>query len=344
LFAPLRITVGCLTAATDHADTLRVALAAGDCSVVIGTHALFSDTVQFAKLGLVVVDEQHRFGVDQREALLHKAKTGRPHCLLMSATPIPRSLAQTLFGITAVSSIRSMPAGRLPIQTTLLKAAKRNALMARVIKQAQAGAQIYWVCPKINASASETVAATALFDALEQAAGDVPVALLHGRQSAEQKQATLEAFESGAVNILVSTVVVEVGVHVPDATIMVIDDAQCFGMAQLHQLRGRVGRSDQQAYCVLVVGAQATDEAGERLKLVSDCQDGFALAEADLAQRGPGDLLGLAQSGCPPWRLLAWPQHTAVLKQAQQYIAHNPLKERDKYLIRLLWSELAEAG
>jgi ATP-dependent DNA helicase RecG len=231
-----------------------------------------------------------------------------------------------------------MPAGRLPIQTVLLSSAKRVDVMQRVLTQAAEGAQAYWVCPKIEAAEGNgRISAEAIYQQLLEQQSSVAIGLLHGRMAAEDKSRLLQQFADGEMNILVSTVVIEVGVHVPNATIMVIDSAQSFGMAQLHQLRGRVGRASKQGYCMLLYDANLTVEAKQRLETVRQCHDGFALAEQDLAQRGPGDVCGTLQAGCPPWRLLSWPQHADLLQQTQQHLDRQPLTQYEIMLVRALW-------
>jgi ATP-dependent DNA helicase RecG len=308
--------------------------ASGAAGIVIGTHALLTEHVQFADLGLVVIDEQHRFGVEQRDALREKARDGRPHVLVMTATPIPRTVAMTVYGDLDTSTLRELPAGRSPIATHVVPALEKphylDRTWARIREEAAQGRQAYVVCPRIGgddaaASGSQTngpepgqpdadTAAggpdddgaarrppLAVLDlAPSLAAGPLSglrLAMLHGRLPSEQKDASMTGFASGSTDILVSTTVVEVGVDVPNATVMVILDADRFGVSQLHQLRGRVGRGSHPGLCLLVTEAPAASKARERLDAVAATLDGFRLAELDLEQRREGDVLGAAQAG-----------------------------------------------
>jgi ATP-dependent DNA helicase RecG len=308
--------------------------ASGTAGIVIGTHALLTEHVQFADLGLVVIDEQHRFGVEQRDALREKARDGRPHVLVMTATPIPRTVAMTVYGDLDTSTLRELPAGRSPIATHVVPALEKphylDRTWARIREEAAQGRQAYVVCPRIggdDASASgsqtndsqpgqpdaDTAAGgpdddgaarrppLAVLDlAPSLAAGPLSglrLAMLHGRLPSEQKDASMTGFASGSTDILVSTTVVEVGVDVPNATVMVILDADRFGVSQLHQLRGRVGRGSHPGLCLLVTEAPAASKARERLDAVAATLDGFRLAELDLEQRREGDVLGAAQAG-----------------------------------------------
>lgn len=315
----------------------RQRIANGAVEIVVGTHALLTDDVQFKALALVVIDEQHRFGVKQREALFHKGIGGNAHALVMSATPIPRTLAQSFFGVSDCSSIKSKPQNRKPIQTSLISAKKRDALLNRVLEQTSEGHQVYWVCPRVDKD-DDAMSALQMFETVQAKNHAVKSAVLHGRMKAEEKMAVLESFSKGDVQLLVSTVVVEVGVDVPAATIMVIDHAQVFGLAQLHQLRGRVGRSDLQAYCILLYGEGVTEEGVERLQCLKDSNDGFELAEKDLALRGPGHILGFRQSGYPAWRFLQWPKHKHLIAELQQQ-KHSEQNLHNHYLAQLLWGQ-----
>jgi ATP-dependent DNA helicase RecG len=262
---------------------------------------------------------------------------GNAHALVMSATPIPRTLAQSFFGVSDCSSIKSKPQNRKPIQTSLISAKKRDALLNRVLEQASEGHQVYWVCPRVD-NDDDAMSALQMFETVQAKNHAVKSAVLHGRMKAEEKMAVLESFSKGDVQLLVSTVVIEVGVDVPAATIMVIDHAQVFGLAQLHQLRGRVGRSDLQAYCILLYREGVTEEGVERLQCLKESNDGFELAEKDLALRGPGHILGFRQSGYPAWRFLQWPKHKHLIAELQQQKQSEPNLD-NHYLAKLLWSQ-----
>jgi ATP-dependent DNA helicase RecG len=284
------------------------AVASGEAGIVVGTHALLYEQVEFHDLGLVIVDEQHRFGVEQRDAL--RAKAGQPpHVLVMTATPIPRTVAMTVYGDLAVSTLRELPQGRCPITTHVVAAAEQPALLdrawQRVREEVAAGHQAYVVCPRIG-DVEETAGGDrrpplAVLEVAELLASG-PLAglrleVLHGRLPADRKDAVMRGFAAGALDVVVATTVVEVGVDVPNATMMVVLDADRFGVSQLHQLRGRVGRGSAPGLCLLVTEAEAGSEARERLAAVASTLDGFRLAELDLEQRREGDVLGAAQSG-----------------------------------------------
>ncbi len=270
-------------------------LESGEWEAVTGTHALFSPNVRFCSLGVVVCDEQHRFGVEQRSAM--EQKGARPDVLVMSATPIPRTLALILYGDLDLSVIDELPAGRKPIQTHLVSPAKRKDMYCYLAARAKAGEQSYVVCPLIEKTEGlEGLSVDEVYEEVKAIVKDVPVLKLHGRMSEEEKQAVMARFHSGQAPILVSTTVIEVGVHVPQAAHMVIEGAERFGLSAMHQLRGRVGRGDQQAHCYLVVYEQKNN-AMERLQAMLDTNDGFRIAERDLQLRGAGDLMGIRQAG-----------------------------------------------
>ncbi len=279
-------------------------LQSGAIDIVIGTHALVQDSVQFASLAMVVVDEQHRFGVAQRLSLIGKAQGGQlAHQLMMSATPIPRTLAQTYLSDLSVSNLDEKPPGRKPIITKLLSQKKREQLIAAIEHEIAKGQQVYWVCPLIEENEKlDLQAAEMTHTQLVEALPHRKVGLLHGRQDAKHKQAVMQAFSQGEINLLVSTTVIEVGVDVSNASLMVIDQAERFGLAQLHQLRGRVGRGSIQSVCVLLYGGPLSNTSKTRLKAMHESDDGFYLAEVDLEIRGPGELLGKRQSGLPMMR------------------------------------------
>lgn len=276
----------------------KTALLSGELDCVMGTHALLEEDVSFARLAMAVADEQHRFGVSHRASLLEKAETG--HMLVMSATPIPRTLSLVLFKDLPASVIDEMPPGRQPVSTHIVPAAREEALYQYIAEEAAAGKQSYLVCPLIEESEElDILSAEDLFSRLQKGAlKGTSVALLHGRQPAAQKTEIMRAFYAGETQVLVSTTVIEVGVNVPAAVNMVIHSAARFGLAQLHQLRGRVGRGTQKSYCFLLPGS-AGKEAMERLQILTETQNGFEIAEKDLRLRGPGDYIGSRQSGLP---------------------------------------------
>ena len=302
--APLGITVAWLTGSRKGKARSKMLelVASGEAALVVGTHAVIQDQVAFAKLGLAIVDEQHRFGVQQRLALRAKLRSSgiEPHTLMMSATPIPRTLAMTLFADLDVSTIDTLPPGRTPIVTKLFSDAKREAVIARVRDAAAQGRQAYWVCPLIDESeALDLQNATATHQHLSEALPGHVVGLLHGRMPAADKAAVMARFNDGQMAVLVSTTVIEVGVDVPNASLMVIEHAERFGLSQLHQLRGRVGRGTAASVCVLLYTAPLSDTGKARLKAMLETGDGFEIARRDLEIRGPGEFLGARQSGAP---------------------------------------------
>ena len=306
-FAPLGVGVRLLTGA-QPARTRQAALAAvadGRAQLCIGTHALFQAQVRFKQLGLVIIDEQHRFGVQQRLQLT--AKAGRvelPHQLIMSATPIPRTLAMTLYADLDVSIIDELPPGRKPVRTVVVAADKRAQVVERIAQACRDGRQAYWVCPLIEESEElDCQAAEDSAEALGEALPAVRVNLLHGRIAAKQKQAVMERFAAGDIQLLVATTVIEVGVDVPNASLMIIENAERLGLAQLHQLRGRVGRGAQDSSCVLLYRAPLSEMARQRLAALRATNDGFEIARRDLELRGPGELLGPRQTGLAQLRV-----------------------------------------
>ena len=301
LLEPFGIRVGRLTGAMTARQKreIKEALAGGLLDVVVGTHALISDSVTFFRLGLVITDEQHRFGVEQRAALVRKGE--QPHTLVMSATPIPRTLALLVYGDLDVSIIDELPPGRQPVQTVCVDERYRARLNAFIDKLIGEGRQVFVVCPKVEETddvPSDLKSAEEHAQALQRTFPQHRVACIHGRMKARDKDACMAAFAAGETDILVSTTVIEVGVDVPNAALMIIENAERFGLSQLHQLRGRIGRGPFQSYCVLVSDAH-TEEARARLKVLCDTADGFQIAEADLRQRGPGDFFGNRQHGLP---------------------------------------------
>ncbi len=303
--APTGVRCALLTGSTGVRERreIHAALADGSLGILIGTHALIEDDVRFRRLGLAVIDEQHRFGVDQRSKLWQKGPEGmRPHVLVMTATPIPRTLAMTLYGDLDVSVIDEMPPGRKPVRTLQIGQGKRYELYNFMKKEIAQGRQVFVVYPLIFES--EKMDLKNLEQGYEEIVAAFPfppykVAIVHGQQSAEEKAFQMAAFVEGRAQILVSTTVIEVGVDVPNASVMVIESAQRFGLSQLHQLRGRVGRGAEQSYCILVKDPKTGKDSQKRLDLLCATEDGFVLAEEDMKMRGPGDLEGTQQSGLP---------------------------------------------
>jgi len=277
-------------------------VASGAAGLVVGTHAVIQSEVEFAKLGLAIIDEQHRFGVQQRLALRSKLdeQALEPHMLMMSATPIPRTLAMTLFADLDISTIDELPPGRTPIVTKVFADTKRNAVIARIRDEVAQGKQVYWVCPLIDESEHVDLQnATATHQQLCDALPGRMVGLLHGRMPTAEKTAVMSLFTSAQMAVLVSTTVIEVGVDVSNASVMVIEHAERFGLSQLHQLRGRVGRGAVASVCVLLYTGPLSDTGKARLKAMVETNDGFEIARRDLEIRGPGEFLGARQSGAP---------------------------------------------
>lgn len=302
--------------ATKASKELRAQAADGSADVVIGTHALLEPDVTFASLAVAVIDEQQKFGVHQRAGLRHKGR--RPHVLVMTATPIPRTLALTLLGDLDVSTLDEAPPGRHPVTTLVRTGSARAEEMAFVRKLLREGRQAYFVSPVIEESARlEVESVTTLHARLVKDLEGFRVGLLHGRMKPDEKDAAMEAFRRGEVSALVSTVVIEVGVDVPNATVMVVENAERFGLSQLHQLRGRVARGTHEGYCILFADAR-TDEGRERLKVLAETSDGFKIAEADLRIRGPGEFLGTRQSGLPEFRAADLAQDLQLLQWARE--------------------------
>jgi len=318
LFAPLGIRTALLTGSMtvkQKRDT-REAIAAGEVDLAVGTHALLSEATVFADLGLVITDEQHRFGVAQRSRL--SAKGQDPHLLVMSATPIPRTLALLMYGDLEVSIIRQLPPGREPVDTFLVNESYRPRINAFIRKQVAEGHQCFVVCPAVEENEELGVkAATAWADTLQQTVfPDLRIALIHGQMKGGEKEEAMAAFARGEADVLVATTVIEVGVDVPNATLMVVEDADRFGLSQLHQLRGRVGRGGNKSYCILT-SHNRNPETLARLKALCKTTDGFQIAEEDLKMRGPGDFFGSRQSGLPTFRVASLSMDLQTLKDAQ---------------------------
>jgi ATP-dependent DNA helicase RecG len=297
------------------------AVASGEAQVVVGTHALMQEHVAFDDLALAIVDEQHRFGVHQRLALRDKGAGGDrvPHQLVMTATPIPRTLAMAAYADLDVSAIDELPPGRTPVQTVALSAEKRPELVERIRAACAEGRQAYWVCTLIDDS-DEVVAQAAqtTFEALSSSLPHVRVGLVHGRMKATEKQATMRAFKDGGLDLLVATTVIEVGVDVPNASLMIIENAERLGLSQLHQLRGRVGRGSAASSCVLLYQSPLSQMAKQRLETMRETNDGFVIAEKDLQLRGPGELLGTRQTGIAAFRVADLARDAALLPRVRE--------------------------
>jgi ATP-dependent DNA helicase RecG len=330
-FAPLGTQVALVTG-SQPARTRRSALecvTSGEIRLVVGTHALFQESMEFARLGLVIVDEQHRFGVHQRLSLRDKGARGgcMPHQLIMTATPIPRTLAMTAYADLDVSVIDELPPGRTPIRTTVFPQSRRAEVVERVHVQIRQGRQAYWVCPLIEESEElRYQAAEETANALAEALPDVRVGLVHGRMPPREKERGMYAFKEGRIGLLVATTVIEVGVDVPNATLMVIENAERMGLAQLHQLRGRVGRGGHESDCVLLYGDPISEIARARLKAIRETNDGFEIARRDLELRGPGEMLGTRQTGLADMRVADLMRDSDLLP-AVQSAAETLLKQ-----------------
>jgi ATP-dependent DNA helicase RecG len=321
-FGPLGLPVAQLSgslAARARRSALET-IGSGEIQIVVGTHALFQEGISFHRLSLIIVDEQHRFGVQQRLKLQEKGlTTGRfPHQLIMTATPIPRTLAMTAYADLDISVIDELPPGRTPVRTVVVPAQRRAQVVRRIAEVCRSGAQVYWVCPLIDESdelkyqaAEETAAA------LAQALPQLAVGLIHGRLPPAEKERTMGAFKGGKIQLLVATTVIEVGVDVPNATLMVIENAEALGLAQLHQLRGRVGRGAGASSCVLLYRAPLSPMARQRLKAIREMNDGFEIAQRDLELRGPGELLGTRQTGLAQLRVADLMRDADLLPRVQ---------------------------
>ena len=321
--APLGLTVAWLSGSRKGKARAQMLeqVAGGEAALVVGTHAVIQHDVAFHKLGLAIVDEQHRFGVAQRLALRHKLEGEKlePHLLMMSATPIPRTLAMTYFADLDVSTIDELPPGRTPVLTKVFADGRREQVMLRIRDELAAGRQVYWVCPLVEESEHlDLQNATATHAELSQALPGVMVGLLHGRMPAAEKAAVMSLFTQGQMKLLVATTVIEVGVDVPNASLMVVEHAERFGLAQLHQLRGRVGRGSAASVCVLLYAAPLSATAKARLKAMVETHDGFEIARRDLEIRGPGEFMGARQSGDALLRFADLAEDNALLQHARR--------------------------
>lgn len=333
---PLGIRTAWLTGRlkTAEKNAALEAVASGEARIVIGTHALIQEGVKFANLGLAIVDEQHRFGVAQRLALRTRPESALvPHLLMLSATPIPRTLAMSYLADLDVSVIDELPPGRTPVVTKTVKTSRKDDVLSVVRSVVAQGRQVYWVCPLIEESDKlDLTPATVCRDDLQQHLPDLTVGLVHGAMPAAEKDAVMQDFVSGLTQILVATTVIEVGVDVPNATLMVIEHAERFGLAQLHQLRGRVGRGAAQSACILLFGEDISPAGWERLKAIRDTTDGFEIARRDLEMRGPGEFLGERQSGTPLLRFADLDRDEALLAAARRTADAWLEKDRDAAL------------
>jgi ATP-dependent DNA helicase RecG len=346
--ATLDIRIVLLTSATrgKWREENKEKIAKGELQIVVGTHALFQKDIHFYKLGLIIIDEQHRFGVHQRLELLSKGilLNSHPHQLIMSATPIPRTLAMIAYADLDCSIIDELPPGRMPVKTIVLPNARRAELINRIREKCLKGTQAYWVCTLIEESEALTCrAAEDIFQELTMHLPELRIGLVHGRMKSREKENNMIAFKDKQIDLLVATTVIEVGVDVPNASLMVIENAERYGLAQLHQLRGRVGRGSLQSYCILLYQEPLSRLAKERLKVVRDNLDGFAIAQKDLELRGPGEVLGTRQTGLVQFKIanltMDYPQLPLIQKAAKKLLAQFP--EQADYLIKRWLSDNA---
>jgi ATP-dependent DNA helicase RecG len=344
-FAPLNLQIAWLTGSQSKKER-ELALAniySGQAQLTVGTHALFQDAVNFHQLGLAIIDEQHRFGVQQRLALRKKGEP-EPHQLMMSATPIPRTLSMSYFADLDVSVIDELPPGRSPIVTKLVSDERRDEILQRVREACMAGSQAYWVCPLIEESeALQLQTANDTFAHMQATFPELKVGLVHGRMKPAEKQAIMSLFSAGDIQLLVATTVIEVGVDVPNASLMVIEHAERAGLSQLHQLRGRVGRGAAKSTCILLYQNKLSEMARARLKVIYEHTDGFIIAQADLHLRGPGEFLGTRQSGVPMLRIADLERDTDLLELAKN-MADKLIKEYPKAVEAHLERWMSYAG
>lgn len=317
--APLSLNIALLTGKTKTAERKQILsdLQSGKVHLIIGTHALIEDAVQFQNLGLVIIDEQHRFGVEQRGILKNKGVS--PHFLVMTATPIPRTLAMTVYGDLEVTTIDEMPPGRSPIQTRVINENKRPQALQFMVEQVKKGRQAYIVYPLVEESEKiDLKDAVTQYESLKQQFPDIRFDLLHGKMKPDEKERIMNDFRSGQTQVLVSTTVIEVGVDVPNANLMIIEHSERFGLSQLHQLRGRVGRGAHKSFCVLIMGYAVSAESRERIQFMESTSDGFKVAEFDLELRGPGEFMGTRQSGLDGFKMAHIVRDAAILQKARE--------------------------
>ncbi|MFO8069774.1 MAG: ATP-dependent DNA helicase RecG [Alkalibacterium sp.] len=332
MFEKTEIKVALLTGSTKRKkrETILEELKTGELDCIIGTHALIQDDVGFQSLGLVITDEQHRFGVNQRKTLREKGLN--PDVLFMTATPIPRTLSITAYGEMDVSIIDEMPSGRKPISTYWIRPKHFDRMTSFLKKELAKGNQVYIISPLIEESETlDLENVTALYHTYKEILGDgYTVGLLHGKMNPSEKETTMGAFQRNDIQVLVSTTVIEVGVNVPNATLMIIHDADRFGLAQLHQLRGRVGRGDQESYCILIADPKG-EKGAERMQIITETSDGFVLSQRDLEMRGPGDIFGKKQSGLPEFKIADIVEDFDILEEARS-VAQNLIQSREFYM------------
>ena len=334
-FEPLGVGVGWLAGkqTTKQRREALAAVAENTVQIVVGTHALFQEQVQFAKLGLVIIDEQHRFGVEQRMALTNKGvANSTPHQLIMTATPIPRTLAMSVYGDMDTSIIDELPPGRTPITTVTIDRNRRDEVIERIAVNCEAGRQAYWVCSLVEeSSVLDAQAAEATYEDLNERL-DIRIGLVHGKMKSADKQAIMQEFKAGNLDLLIATTVIEVGVDVPNASLMVIENAERLGLSQLHQLRGRVGRGSTKSFCVLLYQKPLSETGTERLNVLRDSTDGFVIAQKDLELRGPGELLGKRQTGNVGYYLadlIRDEQLFAIAQRLAKHLISDPTRKAD---------------
>lgn len=345
-FEPMGLTVSWLSGKQKGKARAAAELSIqdGSANLVVGTHALFQENVQFAKLGLVIIDEQHRFGVDQRLALRNKGLNGMtPHQLVMTATPIPRTLAMSAYGDLDTSVIDELPPGRTPIQTVTIPLDRREEVLQRIASNCAEGKQAYWVCTLVEESETlDAQAAEATFNEIKERFPTLNIGLVHGKMKADEKQAVMQQFKNNELQLLIATTVIEVGVDVPNASIMVIENAERLGLSQLHQLRGRVGRGAKASFCALLYKNPLSQNGQERLRIMRETNDGFIIAEKDLEIRGPGELLGTKQTGDMGFRVAKLERDDHLLSQAH-HVAQQVLNDYPSQADALLKRWLPEA-